>query len=554
MSDLSPQQAFHALLDQYYHAWFRYHPEQAVHVGVAGYEEFLRAYSDDDIGALISLNEKLISSLDELDFYALDAESQIDYSVLYNAAIIELHDLLEHDWRYRRPQDFLPVDAIHQLISRPVDNLHQAFKRRLQQIPEYLRGARAYLSQQPALIPADWLNSACQQAKAGVIYFRDLVRHPEVVSKFQNPARLQPLCEAAAGAMDDFLRFLEQELKPKATGEFASGQHYFERLVKHNHFLDVSADDLHAFGQSLFDSTQKQLLELTREMRGDDDIQAVLARIRQDHPDSGADALLTAYRASMKSAYDFITQHELVSVPEKQMLKVMETPIFLRHEIPFAAYEEPASRDESQQGYYYVTPVVSGDQMLEHNWTSIDLTCVHEAFPGHHLQFVTANQNSSNSLPRLLNPSATLYEGWALYCEDLMLEQGYLDRPEHKFIMLRDRLWRALRVMLDVELHTRGLSAEDAAQRMCDSLGFDLDQCRADISWYIQSPTVPMGYATGWALIRAVREIESKQSDFNLKDFHNRLLSVGSCALPLVIKRAFGDATWQEARQQVFGR
>ena len=201
-----------------------------------------------------------------------------------------------------------------------------------------------------------------------------------------------------------------------------------------------------------------------------------------------------------------------------------------------------------------MTPVVSEGQMLEHNRASIDLTCVHEAFPGHHLQFVTANQNPANSLPRLLNPSATLYEGWALYCEDLMLEQGLLARPEHRFIMLRDRLWRALRVMLDVELHTRGLSVEDAAQRMCDSLGFEMSHARADISWYIQSPTVPMGYATGWALIRAVRETQSKNEGFELKSFHDRLLSVGSCGLPRVIKRAFGEDAWMDARKQVFGQ
>jgi uncharacterized protein (DUF885 family) len=118
--------------------------------------------------------------------------------------------------------------------------------------------------------------------------------------------------------------------------------------------------------------------------------------------------------------------------------------------------------------------------------------------------------------------------------------------------MLRDRLWRALRVMLDVELHTRGLSIDEAAQRMCRELGFDIDHAKADLSWYTQSPTVPMGYATGWALIRALREQQAQRDGFDLKIFHDRLLSVGSCALPLVIKRAFGEEAWQQARDKVF--
>ena len=150
MSDNAAQQAFKALLEQYYSAWFRYHPERAVQVGVPGFEELLTAYSDDDIGALISLNEKVLSSLDELDFGALDSDAQIDYSILYNSVATELHDLLERDWRYRRPQDFVPVEAIHQLLTCPVENLHTALKHRMQAIPEYLRGARSYLGQSPA--------------------------------------------------------------------------------------------------------------------------------------------------------------------------------------------------------------------------------------------------------------------------------------------------------------------------------------------------------------------------------------------------------------------
>jgi len=282
-------------------------------------------------------------------------------------------------------------------------------------------------------------------------------------------------------------------------------------------------------------------------------VDEALASIRQDYPAGGPEKLLDAYRQRMKAAYDFVKREQLVSMPENQTLKIVDTPEFLRHQIPFAAYQEPTYKDPKQQGYYFVTPVVSEGHMLEHNWTSIDLTCVHEAYPGHHLQFVTANHNPANSLPRLLNASATLYEGWALYCEDLMQEQGFLHRPEHQFIMLRDRLWRAMRVMLDVELHCGQLGLDEAAQRMCTHLGFSIDQARADLSWYTQSPTVPMGYATGWALIKALREQQSQQEDFQLRAFHDKLLSVGSCALPLVIKRAFGEDAWRQARDYVFG-
>ncbi|MFW2373287.1 MAG: DUF885 domain-containing protein [Gammaproteobacteria bacterium] len=551
MSENNHRQTFNALLEQYYNAWFRYHPEQAVQVGVPGYEENLRAYKDDEIGALISLDEKMLSALDELDFEQLSDDQQVDYSILYNSVVIELHELLEHDWRYSRPQDYVPVEAIHQLLTRPVVNLHAAIKHRLQAIPEYLRGARTYISQKPQQIPPSWLDSACKQAEAGARYFRNLMSHPQVLKKFENPARLQPVCDDAAAAMEDFARFLKQDIGPQASGDYACGADFFSALLNDAHFLPVTPDQLHQFGERMFEETRQQMKALAVEMQGHDDVNALLASIRGSHPQAG-DSLLSAYRERMKAAYDFVREKQLVSMPENQRLKVLETPEYLRHEIPFAAYEEPTYKDEKQQGYYYVTPVTVDGQLLEHNWTSIDLTCVHEAFPGHHLQFVTANRNPHNSLPRLINASATLYEGWALYCEDLMQEQGFLDKPEHKLMMLRDRLWRAMRVMLDVELHTRGLSIDEAAQRMCTELGFDQHQARADLSWYSQNPTLPMGYATGWALIRAVRGQLEGLAGFDLKTFHDNILSVGSCALAMVIKRCYGEEIWQQALRQVF--
>ena len=553
MKDDSPDQlSFNGLLEQYYSAWFRFHPETAVHVGVSGYEDQLRPFSDEQIGALTSLNQKIVCSLQEINLEGLTTASQLDYIILYNAASIELHDLLERDWRYFKPQAYLPLEAIHQLVNRPVENLHQALKHRLQAIPEYLRSAKNYLQQSAHKIPHDWVADTIQGANSGADYYRTLLKNPIILSKFKNPARLQPVCDDAMHAMEDFEKFLRQDILPKAKGDFSCGKVHFEYLLHNWHCLDIDVQQLHQFGKTLFYDTQQQLQHLSEQLSGTKNIQKKLADIRESHPAYNNGELLNAYRTRMKSAYDFVKNNDLVSVPDIQALKVVETPLFMRHEIPFAAYDEPSYNDPEQRGYYYVTPVKSEGHLLEHNWTSIDLTCVHEAFPGHHLQFVRANQNPENSLPRMLSASATLYEGWALYCEDLMYEQGFLNKPEHQFMMLRDRLWRAMRVMLDVELHTTGLTVESAAQRMCKELGFSIDEAKADLSWYTQSPTVPMGYAVGWALIKALRNEESKKPDFDLKVFHDRLLSVGSCALPLVIQYEFGEDAWLKVRGQVF--
>jgi uncharacterized protein (DUF885 family) len=277
------------------------------------------------------------------------------------------------------------------------------------------------------------------------------------------------------------------------------------------------------------------------------------AKLAENHPP--ADQLLYHYRQSMQQARTFLQKNDIVSLPQSENLSVVDTPGFLRHEIPFAAYHEPLPNDPLQQALYYVTPCSDPEQLQQHDYASISQTCVHEAWPGHHLQFVTANMNpAACSLPRLLNPSATLYEGWALYCEQMMLEQGFSQTPEQEFIMLKDRLWRAMRIMLDVELHCRGLSLEDAAKRMVEGLGMHHEQAMADLTWYTRSPGVPMGYATGWAIINCLRERQMAQQgdDFSLKSFHDALLSGGSMALALVIRRVFGDEAWADIESDVF--
>jgi uncharacterized protein (DUF885 family) len=195
-------------------------------------------------------------------------------------------------------------------------------------------------------------------------------------------------------------------------------------------------------------------------------------------------------------------------------------------------------------GHYYVTPVTDSDELREHNWVSLENTSVHESYPGHHLQFTVANSiRESSTLPRLMNESSVFYEGWALYCEQLMQEQGFLNTKEHRFVMLKDRIWRALRIIIDVKTQSGRLSYDEATDLMVRELHFPRSQAQGDLNWYSQSPATPMGYALGWSMINRIREQQKKKlgSRFSLRDFHDRLLSAGSISLPLVEKRHFSE-------------
>ncbi|HBE91358.1 MAG TPA: hypothetical protein DDW55_02110 [Gammaproteobacteria bacterium] len=544
---------FDGILDSYYKAWFRYHPEAGVEAGHDEYAGCLTPYGDDDAGALAALSRELMFSLEELDAEMLDADRQVDYELAWSSAALEAEELQVADWRYRDPERYLPVNAIYQLLIRPVGNFEEALQSRLEQIPEYLRGARRQLAARADEIPSLWMLSSLQTAREGSRFLRSIPHHPRLQQCERAIPGLEELAARGAKALQNFADCMESDLAPKAQGDFACGERIFSHILNYRHFLDVSADQVHELGRELFEETQSRLREACMVINGNDEVDMLSEKLRSNHP--AADKLLSTYRSEMSAARKFLTKHDIVSLPEQEHLSIVETPAFFRHEVPFAAYHEPVPADPEQRAFYYVTSTDDPELLAHHDLASIRQTCVHEAWPGHHLQFVTANLNSTaSSLPRLLNPSATLYEGWALYCEQMMLEEGFQAWPEQEFIMLKDRLWRAMRIMIDVELHCRGLDLETAAKRMGEELGMSLEHAMADLTWYTRSPGVPMGYATGWSLINDLRNrVKMEEADaFTLKSFHDRLLSGGSMALPLVIRRTFGDDVWAEVEKSVF--
>ena len=226
-----------------------------------------------------------------------------------------------------------------------------------------------------------------------------------------------------------------------------------------------------ALGEALFAKTKSELEALAAELAPGKGIEEAARKIQENHP--SGDEVLAVYDRAMKAARQFVIDNQLVTFPAKEELHVVHTPVFRRHEIPFAAYLSPSPKDPDQVGYYYVTPVTDDDLLREHNWVGLENTSVHESYPGHHLQFSIANCTpAASTLPRLMNESSVFYEGWALYCEQLMQEQGFLKSKEHRFVMLKDRLWRALRIIIDVKTQTGTLSYDEAADLMVRELHF----------------------------------------------------------------------------------
>ena len=164
----------------------------------------------------------------------------------------------------------------------------------------------------------------------------------------------------------------------------------------------------------------------------------------------------------MVRARRHLIEHDIVTVPDDERIVVIPTPEYIRNVIPFAAYFDPPKFDANPNGIYIVTPSVGDDPraMREHNYSSISNTSIHEAYPGHHLQLSVAGKHPS--LTRALTNAPEFVEGWGMYSEQLMREQGFDDAPNFRLNMHTDAIWRACRIILDVRMHRGEIGVDDA--------------------------------------------------------------------------------------------
>jgi uncharacterized protein (DUF885 family) len=164
-----------------------------------------------------------------------------------------------------------------------------------------------------------------------------------------------------------------------------------------------------------------------------------------------------------------------------------------------------------------------------HDYTWIDVIAPHEAYPGHHLQALKAQENPRPM--RQVFSTPVFSEGWGLYTEELMHETGFYADPEGaRLTQLRLRLWRAARVLLDVQLHTGAMSYDDARAFLRDNIGMEESATAGEVGIYVSRPSYAIGYVVGYYEIMQLREDyrRAKGDAYDAREFHDRLLTLGS--------------------------
>jgi uncharacterized protein (DUF885 family) len=274
-------------------------------------------------------------------------------------------------------------------------------------------------------------------------------------------------------------------------------------------------------------------------------VQELMEEAKADHPT--AEGLLDAYRQAVADIRQYVIDHEIATIPDDETLTIIETPVYLRPILPYAAYMPAGTLEERQDGIFIVTPVdpeqsaEEQEQKLKgHYWAKLPITALHEAYPGHHLQLVWSNRQET--LPRRLGSYlATLFiEGWAFYCEELLEQMGYIAQPIQRLGRLSDQLWRAARIVLDVSLHTKGMPVEEAVDFLVKKCQLEPANALAEVRRYTQSPTQPQSYLMGkLAILDIVAEYRAAHPGLFMRELHDAILGCGSLP-PRLMRQQLG--------------
>jgi len=568
------------LAQEYYDSIYRLYPVEASWLGIHAYDDQLADLSSDGIGRQAAQLHELRERLAMLDERDLPVDAYVDYQLLVADLRSRLWSIERlADWQ-RNPVMYVqePLLGLLAVVARdyaPTELRAAGLLGRLRAIPATLAAGTANVATPPRV----FVETAIQAARGGAAFVREAV--PRLADALDDPAHdpnraapsegggqtdpafglsptttpfsavdvpddasaalagdlgqeLREAGEEAARAFEQHAAMLSEERPDPDEGDFAVGRELFEERMRDWHMLEVTAPDLAALGRRLFEDTLGQIQELAADVAPGRDWVELMEEAREDHP--SAEGLLGAYREQLIKLRSFILENDLVTIPEGEQLDVVETPLFERATIPYAAYMPPAPFEAAQTGQFWVTPVDASAsaeareaQLREHSRWSFPNVALHEGYPGHHLQHLWANRHPS--FVRKHAQSDLFAEGWAHYCEQLMAEQGYFGDWRLRLFQLKDQLWRAARVVIDPSLHTGAMSPDEAVTLLVDGARLARAQAEGEVRRYCLTPTQPMTYAVGK---QQILDMRAELGGFSLKEFHDRLLASGTIPFTLV--------------------
>jgi len=524
------ESAFRQQIDVFVHDRYALDPTAATVAGLHEFDDRLADMSEQGFADREAFTDRWLHVFESHDPLSLGPTDRTDLALILGELRGEkaLRPFQRHLRQPSLYSDAITRGAYYALIREEgdVETRLAALAERLAQAPAALRHAITNLD--PERVPPVYVVIAGETATAGATFVRAIL--PSLAPEGSKAkAALTGAGKRAGDALDQYASWLRDDLMRRAKGSFAIGRDAFDALLRDKELLPYDSTSLKRWGEELYAETASKLQAAAREL-GDTEWRDSVERLRKEHPTE--DGLVAAYREDMERSRAATEVAGLATFPAGESLTVEAMPDFARPTLPYAAYVQPGPFERSRRGRFWVTlpapgepDAVQEERLSGHPRKGIAVIACHEGYPGHHLQLSIAADHPS--LARKALRSNVFIEGWGLYVEELMTELGFLDDPETRLLRLKDLLWRAARVTVDVGLSTGELGFEQAVRFMMDGPRLERPQAVGECRRYTLTPLQPSSYALGRAAILDLRE-RAQRKHWGMRQFHDALLGCAS--------------------------
>jgi uncharacterized protein (DUF885 family) len=565
-------QTFHMVADQFFSdVYFKFSPTNGTAAGLHQYDTQLEDYSAAAVQAEIAALHEYEKKIAAIDPSALDASVAGDRDILLANIRSELLTLeVIRPWE-KNPDTYSSgiTNSTFVIMERPyapANTRLRAVIEREKLMPKVLDEARKNLKNPPKI----YTEIALEQVDGDVSFFENDVPSAffsgtDVATDATAKADFAKSNAAVIAALKSYGEWMKTDLLPRSNGDFRLGADTFEKKLSYDEMVDIPLDRLLAIAMDDLHKNQAEFARVAKEVDPAKTPQEVLAELATIHPAPGD--LLNAFHGTFDSLIAFIREHHIITVPSDVQPTLEETPPFMRA-TTFASMDPPGPFETHSTKAYFNVTLPEKDWTAQHiaehmasfNVGTIISTSVHEAYPGHYVQFLWMPKFSSN-IRKLLGANTNI-EGWAHYCEQMMLDQGYGApglgaTPEQvrqaKLIrlgQLQDALLRNARFVNSIKLHT-GQGEPGGKWTIDQAVDFFVKEGYQSKSVGLVETKRGTGdptylyYTLGKLEIMKLREDyrKKKGAAFTIQDFHDNFMRQGFAPIKVVRKAMLGDSS-----------
>jgi uncharacterized protein (DUF885 family) len=431
------------------------------------------------------------------------------------------------------------------------------------QIPNILIAAKTNLND---VLPKPYVELAIQIARGSSDFLKkNLVAAVVGLKDEQIRGAFQDTNRRAANALADYAAWLEREKLPKASPDFALGEEKYRRLLAQTELVDLPPEKILEIGMEQLKAQQNAFGEAAKTIDPNKSAIDVFKQVQGEHPTP--QNLIPDIAKDLEKIRKYVSNHHLVTIPSDIRAQVKETPQY-RRATSFASMDTPGPFEKhATEAYYYVTPTESDwpekqkqEWLTAFNYYASDIVSIHEVYPGHYVQFLRLNASSAGKVEKIFGSYAFI-EGWAHYCEQMMIEQGYGSATDaspseedtkraakYRMAQADEALLRLCRLCVSIKMHTQNMSVDEATKFFQNNCYYEEKPAHSEAMRGTFDPGY-LNYTLGKLQILKLRDdYKAQQGDeFSLQKFHNELLNHGMPPIRLLREIMLKDKNkWDE--------